>query len=147
MSKTYVMTLRLPETLGREVERTAARQGNKAAQLGAWLVDEGIRRRKHPLIDLRETSAGRVAYVNGTRFAVYWVARQIHEGMSALEFARNFGLPPAHVRAALAYANAYPDEMEADADQVTDNMAWIREQDAAWRSGQKPTASRRPGKK
>ena len=80
MSKSYVMTLRLPEALGLEVERTAARQGNKAAQLGAWFIEEGLRRRKHPLIDLRETSAGRVAYVNGTRFAAYswacWYARR-----------------------------------------------------------------------
>ena len=49
MSKTYVMTLRLPETLGREVERTAARQGNKAAPQGPGVVDEGVRGRPHPL--------------------------------------------------------------------------------------------------
>ena len=140
MSKTYVMTLRLPEALGLEVERTAARQGNKAAQLGAWFVEEGIRRRKHPLIDLRETSTGRVAYVNGTRFAVYWVARQIRDGMTAEAFAKDFGLSVAQVRAALAYSKAYPDEIEADIDQAKDNLDWIDQQDAAWQAGQKPGA-------
>lgn len=140
MSKSYVMTLRLPEALGLEVERVATRQGNKAAQLGAWFVEEGIRRRKHPLIDLRETSAGRVAYVTGTRFAVYWVARQFHGKTAAEDFARDFGVPVAQVRAALAYAKAFPDEIEADADQAKDNLEWIQQQDAAWQAGHKPKA-------
>jgi hypothetical protein len=97
MSKTYVMTLRLPEAVGLDLERFAARQGHKPAQLGAWFMDEAIRRRKHPLIDLRETSAGRVAYLNGTRYAVYWVARQVRGGLSAEAFAREFDLPLAQV--------------------------------------------------
>ena len=140
MSKSYVMTLRLPQALGLEVERTAARQGNKAAQLGAWFVEEGIRRRKHPLIDLRETSAGRVAYVNGTRFAVYWIAQQIRAGSSADVFAKDFSLPVAQVRAALAYAAAYPDEIESDADHAKDNLDWIQQQDAAARAGEQAKA-------
>jgi uncharacterized protein (DUF433 family) len=138
MSKTYVMTLRLPEALGLDVERFAARHGHKPAQLGAWLVDEGIRRRKHPLIDLRETSAGRVAYVHGTRLAVYWIVRQVRSGTSAEALARDFELPAAQVRAALAYAEAYPDEIEADLDRARDNLEWIQQQEAAWRAGHRP---------
>jgi uncharacterized protein (DUF433 family) len=137
MSKTYVITLRLPEALGVDVERFAARHGHKPAQLGAWLVEEGVRRRKHPLIDLRETSGGRVAYVHGTRFAVHWIVGQVRGGNSVEDVAREFDLPKAQVLAALAYAEAYPDEIEADLDRSRDNLEWIRQQDAAWCAGHK----------
>ena len=134
------MTLRLPEALGLEVERTAARQGHKAAQLGARFIEEGIRRRQHPLIDLRETSAGRVAYVSGTRLAVFWVAQRIHEGGSIEDFTEDCGLTVAQVRAALAYSAAFANEIEADADQAKENLQWIQQQDAGARAAEKPKA-------
>src|SRR2546426_12831423 len=77
MSKTYVMTVRLPKDLGLGIERYAARTGHKPAHLGALAVDEFMRRRTFPLIDFRDTAAGRVAYVKGTRLAVYWLAATI----------------------------------------------------------------------
>lgn len=141
-----MMTLRLPEALGVDVERFAARHGHKPAQLGAWLVDEGVRRRKHPLVDLRETSGGRMAYVYGTRFAVHWVVQQIRGGMSVEKVAQEFELPAAQVLAALAYTEAYPDEIAADMDRAQDNRNWIEEQDAAWRAGHKakPQSAAKP---
>ena len=141
MSKSYVMTLRLPEVLGLEVERAAARQGHKAAQLGASLIEEGIRRRQHPLMDLRQTSTGRVAYVNGTRLAVYWVVQQIQAGSSIEGFARDSGLTAAQVRAALVYAAAYPVEIEADAEQAREGLEWVQQQDTAARAGTPPKAT------
>lgn len=140
MSKTYVMTLRLPKAVGLDLERFAARQGHKPAQLGAWFMDEAIRRRKHPLIDLRETSAGRVAYLNGTRYAVYWVVRQVRGGMSAEAFAREFELPLAPVQAALAYAEAYPEDIAADLAEAAANLDWVKQQEAAWQAGRAPKA-------
>src|SRR5258706_2586735 len=77
MSKTYVMTVRLSKDLGLGVERYSARTGHKPAQLGALAVDEFMRRRSFPLIDFRETGAGRAAYVKGTRVAVYWPAHAV----------------------------------------------------------------------
>lgn len=141
MSKTYVITLRLPKAVGLDLERFAARQGHKPAQLGAWFMEEAIRRRKHPLIDLRETSGGRVAYVSGTRFAAYWIAGQVRKGQTAEVFAKDYDLPVAQVRAALAYAEAFPDEIAADADSAADNLEWVKQQDAAWRAGRAPKAS------
>lgn len=144
MSKSYVMTVRLPEDLGLEVEQAAARQGHKAAQLGAWFIEEGLRRRKHPLIDLRETSAGRVAYVHGTRLGVHWVVQRVPERSSVEAFARDHGLSVAQVRAALTYAAAYPDEIEMDARQANGNLAWIQQQDAAARATRRPPAKTPP---
>ncbi|HEV2318404.1 MAG TPA: hypothetical protein VGV18_01545 [Verrucomicrobiae bacterium] len=48
MSETAVMTLRLPKGVKRGVERLAARFGHKPAQLGASLIEEGLRRRDFP---------------------------------------------------------------------------------------------------
>ena len=141
MSKTVVMTLRLPPKVAHSVERLASRFGHKPAQLGARLLEEALRRRDHPLIDLRETAAGRVAYVAGTRFAVYWLAQMIDGGRTLDQIANLYELPIATVRAALAYAQAFPDEIEADIADAEANRDWLEQQDIAWRPNKK-TASR-----
>lgn len=134
MSETAVMTLRLPKGVKRGVERLAARFGHKPAQLGARLIEEGLRRRDFPQIDLRETAAGRVAYIGGTRFAVYWVAGMVPGRMAVEAFAKEYDLPAERVRAALAYAHAFPDEIESDRAHAEANGKWIERQDAAARS-------------
>jgi len=133
MGKTSVMTLRLPTEVRRGVERLAARSGHKPAQIGARLIDEGLRRREFPLIEIRETAAGRVAYVKGTRLAVYWVAQQIHRGMSPNQMARELELSLAQVNAALGYARVYTREIELDIEEADANRKWIEVQDSVGR--------------
>ena len=114
MSKTYVMTVRLPKDLGRGVDRYSAQTGHKPAQLGAMAVDEFMRRRSFPLIDFRETAVGRVAYVKGTRLAVYWLTDAIKRLRGNVQrAAESWGLSPEKVRAALQYAETYPKEIRA----------------------------------
>ena len=129
------MTLRLPAGVKRGVDRLAAKLGHKPAQIGARLIEEGLRRRDFPQIELRDTAAGRVAYLQGTRLAVYWVAKRIKQGLTVDELARDLDLPPARIQSALAYAAAYPDEIELDADEVEANQAWAEAQESAWRAG------------
>ena len=128
------MTLRLPKGVKRGVERLAARFGHKPAQLGARLIEEGLRRRDFPQIDLRETAAGRMAYIGGTRFAVYWVAGIVPGRMAVEAFAKEYDLPVERIRAALAYAHAFPDEIESDRAHAKTNRKWIEQQDAATRT-------------
>ena len=134
------MTLRLPVQVARGVQRLAARSGNKPAQLGARLVEEGLRRRDFPQIDLRDTAAGRVAYLGGTRFAVYWVVNALRHHQDAEEFANEYELPIERVRAALAYGEAFPDEIEDDIEHAQANRKWLEQQEAAWRT--RPSVSR-----
>ena len=134
MNESAVMTLRLPKGVKRSVERLAARFGHKPAQLGARLIEEGLRRRDFPQIDLRETAAGRVAYVAGTRFAVYWVAGMVPGRMAAEDFAKEYELPVERIWAALAYAEAFAGEIESDRAHAKANRKWIERQDAAGRS-------------
>ncbi len=146
MKKTAVMTLRLPKGVKRDVERLAARFGHKPAQLGARLIEEGLRRRDFPQIDLRETAAGRVAYLAGTRFAVYWVVGMISGKLTAETFAREYDLPVERIRAALAYAQAFPAEIESDKSHAETNRKWIEVQDAAGR-GEAAHSQRKAGEK
>jgi len=147
MSKSYVMTLRLPEEVGQGLVRLAARFGHKPARIGARLVEEGLRHRDFPLIELRETVAGRIAYLKGTRFTVQWVTQTIRDGLSAEQFARDFDVAPAQVQAALAYAQAFPEEIAADAEHAAANRRWMEQQDAAWHAGHPPMhAAKAPAK-
>lgn len=134
MSETSVMTLRLPKNVKRGVDRLAARFGHKPAQLSVRLIEEGLRRRDFPQIDLRETAAGRVAYVAGTRMAVHWITEMVPRKMSIETFAREYGLSAERVRSALAYARAFPKEIESDKTHMEANRDWIEAADAAGRT-------------
>jgi uncharacterized protein (DUF433 family) len=141
------MTLRLPADVARGVQRLAGRFGHKPAQVGVRLVEEGLRRRNFPQIDLRETASGRVAYLAGTRFAVYWVTEAITSGISVERFASDYQIPIERIRMALAYAARYPDEILADADQANANREWLERQESSYRAHSAPrTVSRRTGK-
>ncbi len=129
MGKTFVMTLRLPAEVAQGVERLARRFGHKPAQLGACLVEEGLRRRDYPQVELRDTAGGRVAYLAGTRFAVYWIARSIREGRTAEEFARQYEFPLERIRGALAYAAAFQREIEGDMAHAEANQKWLESQE------------------
>src|SRR5438105_12867564 len=135
MNKTSIMTLRVPIGVRRTLERLAAQLGYKPAHLGARLVEEGLRRRHFPQIDLRETAAGRVAYLKGTRLAVYWVVQRVRKGMNAERVAHEFDLSPAQVNAALAYSQAFPAEMELDIEEAEANRHWLELQELAWQAG------------
>jgi uncharacterized protein (DUF433 family) len=144
MSETVVMTLRLAPKVARSIERLAVRSGHKPAQLGARLLEEALRRREHPQVELRETAAGRVAYMAGTRLAVYWVKQRLDSGLTVEQFARTYELPAAAIQAALAYAQAFPDEIQADIEEAEANQGWIAQQDWASRPG--PAGTRTPRK-
>jgi uncharacterized protein (DUF433 family) len=147
MSKSSVMTLRVPEAVRQGLNRLAARFGHKPAQMGARLLEEGLRRRDFPLIDLRDTVAGRVAYLRGSRLTVVWVTQCLRQGLSAEQFAQDFEVSMAQVRAALAYAESFADEIAAEAEHAAANRRWIETQDLAARAGGWPTRTTQPAAK
>jgi uncharacterized protein (DUF433 family) len=140
MSKTSTMTLRLPSKVHRDVERLAAQLGYKPAHLGARLVEEGLRRRYFPTIDLRDTAAGRVAYLKGTRLAVYWIVDRIDKGMTADQVAGEFNVSIAQVNAALSYAHAFTAEIKLDLEESQVNKRWLEHEESGWQSGHRSSA-------
>lgn len=65
-----------------------------------------------PGIGFRDGAGGREAYVLGHRVAVWEVMEVIREAKTTAKAAEHFGWPPSLVRCAVAFAKAYPDEIE-----------------------------------
>ena len=65
-------------------------------------------------IEFRDGEPGRVGYLTGTRWPVWMIVQSVKEHRGNLEaVAREVRKPTALVRMALAYAAAYPEEIEA----------------------------------
>ncbi len=112
---TKPISLRVAENVKLELEQIARRFGTSPATLGADYVTQGVRTTRHPSIEFRQTPAGRMAYVRGVRLPV-WLAVETTEdcGGDAAKAARLLRLPLLLLKAALAYAKAFPDEIAAD---------------------------------
>ncbi len=112
---TKPLSLRVPKEVKFDLERIARRFGTSPATLGADFVTQGVRTTNHPSIEFRQTPAGRMAYVRGVRLPV-WLAVQTIEDCKgdAQKAARLLRLPVLLLRAALAYARAFPEEIAAD---------------------------------
>ncbi len=112
---TKPISLRVAEDVKLELERIAHRFGTSPATLGADYVTQGVRTAQHPSIEFRQTPAGRMAYVRGVRLPV-WLAVQTVEDCrgQAGKAAKLLRLPVLLLKAALAYASAFPDDIAAD---------------------------------
>lgn len=113
MAESIVVSLRLPAEIGRSLKRLARRLDRSTAETAARLVDEGLRRSEFALIEFRDTPAGRQAYIQGTRLAVWQVVAitRAYEGDSQ-QTAEHLEWPVFKVTAALNYAEAFADEVQ-----------------------------------
>lgn len=112
MSK--VVSLRFQERQFARLRRLARRIGRTPSETGALLVEEALRRAEFAMIDFRDSPVGRQAYVIGTSLAVWevvLVARAFQ--LDAARTTEHLGWPMVRVQAALQYAAAYPEEIEA----------------------------------
>ena len=112
---TKPISLRVAEEVKVDLEQIARRFGTSPATLGADFVTQGVRATKHPSIELRQTPMGRMAYVRGVRLPV-WLAVETLEDCDgdANKAARLLRLPRLLLKAALAYAKTFPEEIAAD---------------------------------
>jgi uncharacterized protein (DUF433 family) len=108
-----VVSMRLREEEADRLLRLSRRLRRSVSETAALLITEKLREEEFPLIEFRGSPLGRQAYVKGTSLAVWevlLVARQL--GMDARRVAEHLGWPEERVRAALNYAEAYPEEVE-----------------------------------
>jgi hypothetical protein len=107
-----VVSLRFHERQFARLRRLARRLGRTPSETGALLVEEALRRAEFAYIDFRESAAGRQAYVSGTSLAIWEVVLVARDyAMDEKRTAEHLAWPIVKVRAALAYASAYPDEI------------------------------------
>lgn len=112
-SRSIVISMRLPEDSGRRLKRMANQHGWSPSDASARLVEEGLRRSEFAFVDFRDSAAGRQAYIQGSSLAVWEVmllVRSYKRDVGAV--AKHLSWPEAKVRAAVNYAEAFPDEIE-----------------------------------
>jgi uncharacterized protein (DUF433 family) len=113
MATTTVLSLRLPTERAESLKRCARRLDRSAAELAARLIDEGLRRSEFSLIDFRDTPSGRQAYIQGSRIPVWRAVTLVRDYNGDLaKTAAHLSWPEFKVKAALNYAEAFPQEIE-----------------------------------
>jgi hypothetical protein len=111
-TRSMVLSMRLSVESGKRLKRIATRHGWTPSDASARLVEEGLRRSEFAFLDFRDSPAGRQAYIQGSTLAVWEVAfllRSYRENVAAV--AKHLRWPEAKVRAAVNYAEAFPEEI------------------------------------
>ena len=109
-----VLSMRIKETQDERLQRMARKLGHTPAETGALLIEEGLRRSEFAFIDFRNTAAGRQAYIQGSRLSVWMVIKIVraYDGKTG-KAAEHLQRSPNQIQAAMNYAKAFPDEIEA----------------------------------
>ncbi|MFZ0285744.1 MAG: hypothetical protein WAL32_10995 [Terriglobales bacterium] len=112
-ARSVVLSMRLPTESGKRLRRMANRHGWTPSDTSARLVEEGLRRSEFAFIDFRDSPAGRQAYVQGSTLAVWEVMLLVRSYKNRIAaVAQHLRWPEAKVRAAVNYAEAFPEEIE-----------------------------------
>jgi hypothetical protein len=108
-----VISMRLPAESGKRLKRMASRHGWTTSDTSARLVEEGLRRAEFAFIDFRDSMAGRQACIQGSSLAVWemmLLVRSYNGDLAAV--AKHLCWPEAKVKAAVNYAEVFPDEID-----------------------------------
>lgn len=111
-TRSMVLSMRLPVESGKRLKRVANRHGWTPSEASARLVEEGLRRSEFAFLDFRDSPAGRQAYIQGSTLAVWEVVILVrsYKG-SVAAVAKHLHWPEDKVRAAVNYAEAFPQEI------------------------------------
>lgn len=109
-----VISLRLRDEQMERVRRLARRMNKSASETAATLLEEALRASEFAFIQFHGSPVGRQAYIQGSGLAVWEVVKlaRAYDGDVA-RTAERLDWPEVKVRAALNYAAAYPEEIEA----------------------------------
>lgn len=110
----HVLSLRLRDEQMERMRRASRRMNRTVSEAAALLLEEALRMAEFAFIQFRDSPVGRQAYLQGSNLAVWEVAALARAyGGDAGQVAAHLEWPETKVRAALNYAAAYPDEIEA----------------------------------
>lgn len=118
----HVVSIRMKENQVERLRRLSRRLGRTPSEVGALLIEEALRQSEFAFIEFRDSPAGRQAYVKGTALAVWEVALVAESFQDDPEKTAHHLEWPVHlVRAALAYRDAYPEEIRVA---IEDNQCY-----------------------
>ncbi len=104
---------RVPQRVKKDLADLSRRRKLDESELARTLLDEALRRERHPGIVFRATPAGREAAIEGRRLYIWQVIETLRASDgSAHETAQYLGLRPDQVRTAAQYYAEFPDEIE-----------------------------------
>lgn len=112
MTKEATVSVRLTAVEKSSLDADARMKGIPSGTAAAAYIAEGVRRSRFPAIEFRNGQPGRVAYLVGTRWPVWLLVELLAELKGDLNAAgKHIRKPAALIRMALAYAEAYPQEI------------------------------------
>jgi uncharacterized protein (DUF433 family) len=110
-------TMRLRQSLRRELESVAARSRRSVADVTQELLEEALRMRQCPGIYFAHEPSGRTAKIGGTGLGVWEVVRDLGKDQDAGRIRKAFPqLSQAQITAALMYYARHRDEVQAQID-------------------------------
>src|ERR1039458_7144902 len=113
MTKEATVSVRLTAREKSGLDADARMKGIPSGTAAAGYIAEGVRRSRFPAIEFRDGQPGRVAYLVGSRWPVWMIVELVRELDGDLtEAVKLIRKPAALVRMALAYADAYPQEIK-----------------------------------
>src|SRR5438132_7890907 len=105
---------RVPRRVRQELEDVAKGRGVNPLSFARTLIDEGLRRERHPGIGFRDGAAGRRASIEGHRLDVWQVMETVWASQGNVrDAAKYFGLRPEQVQAAVGYYTEFREEIDA----------------------------------
>ena len=111
-TKDATVSVRLTALEKGSLDADARMKGIPSGTAAAAYISEGVRRSQFPAIEFRNGSPGRVAYLVGSRWPVWIITELVNELKGDLESAAaQIRKPAGLVKMALAYADAYPQEI------------------------------------
>jgi len=119
MSTAYVSG-RVPPRYERLVIKQARAAKTSKSDLVARYVMEKSLETEYPGIGFRDSLSGREAYLTGHRVAVWEVLDVYEESKSIVKTSEHFRWPTVLVKRALAYARAFPEEIQKSLEGETD---------------------------
>src|SRR5437763_8032473 len=94
-----VLSVPLPEAEQLELERVARELGRTPNETGSLFIQEGLRRHQFADVELRQTPAGRYAYIAGTRLAIWQIIQIATEfGGDAQRTAQHLRVPTHYIQ-------------------------------------------------
>jgi uncharacterized protein (DUF433 family) len=123
------ISIRIPEHIRADIEETARRSRRDFSSVANEMLDEAVRMRRVPGITFADEPTGRVARVGGSGLGVWEIIQAYRDENGNWDHLREgfHWLSENQLRAALAYAEAYPDEIEerlAREDELTIERIW-----------------------
>ncbi len=112
---TTSVSVRIQSETKHWLERFSLRRGS-VSSAAARLIEEARRRETFRFIDFQDTSFGRLAYVQGSRIAVYfaWLTAKDYK-LDAEKLAEHYRWSIAKAESVLAYAEKFSSEIEQEA--------------------------------